>query len=213
MSRGGRTEGSETDPSRSLREMSVEELIALVAARTSVPAGGAVAALTTALAAGLAGMAGRFSEASGAEAQRWVRLVARADALRQSVEPLVDEDAESYAEFLAAVRAPRDGRPEARRDRIEEARSRTVDIPLATAEIAAECAVLAGRLAAEGSRTVRGDAATAVLLCHATALATAVMVAENLRKSPDDPRVARARIAARTAAEASERAQALFDVS
>lgn len=196
--------------SRSLREMPVDELAALVAARTSVPAGGAVAALTTELAAGLAAMAGRFSDTGTAESGHHTESVAQADALRQAAEPLADEDAAGYAAFLAALAEPDDGDPGLRRERVERARSRTVDVPLAMAEIAAQCAVLAADLAMSGNRSVRGDAATAVALCHATTTAASIMVAENLGNASHDERAHRVRSAARKAAAALDRVLALF---
>lgn len=190
---------------RSFREVAVGDLAALVAARTSVPAGGTVVALTTELAAGLTAMAGRFSDTGGPAG-----AAERADALRAAAEPLADEDAAGYAAFLAALAEPVGGDPGARRERVERARSRTVDTPLAMAEIAARCAVLAAELAASGNRGVRGDAATAVLLCQAATKAASVMLAENLGEPTCDDRAPRVRAAARAATEAADRVLALF---
>lgn len=195
---------------RSLRELTVGDLLAAVSAPTSAPASGAVAALTTALAIALAGMAARFSVAPGMESSRFVELVARAEQLGRDVDPLADDDVAAYGEFLAALRMAREPDPDARRARISRARSRAVDVPLATAEIAADCAEIAGELAASGNRNLRGDAATAALLCHATATAAAIMISENLGPNTADHRVQRVRSARAAAGEAVQRILVLF---
>ncbi len=195
---------------RSLRELTVGDLIAAVSARTSAPASGSVAALTTALAIALVEMAARFSVVPGVESSRFAELVARAEQLSQDVDPLADDDVAAYGEFLAARRTAREPDPDARRARISRARSRAVDVPLATAAIAAECAQLAGELAVSGNRNLRGDAATAALLCHATATAAAIMISENLGPDTADPRAGQARYACASAAEAVQRILVLF---
>ena len=67
-------------------------------ARTPAPGGGAVAAVATALAAGLAAMAARFAPD---EWQRRAAAVGEAEALRARVEPLADADARAYEAFMA----------------------------------------------------------------------------------------------------------------
>ncbi len=69
---------------------------------------------------------------------------------------------------------------------------------------------LAAELAVSGNRNLRGDAATAALLCQATALAAAVMVSENLGSNSVDPRIQQARSACLAAGEAARRTLRLF---
>lgn len=195
---------------RSLRELTVGELVAAVGARTAAPASGAVAALTTALALGLVCMAARFSTTAGAESSRCAELLARAEQLRQEVEPLADADVAAYSAFLTALRMAPEPDADSRRARIAQTRSQAVDVPLATAEIAAEGAQLAAELAVSGNQNLRGDAATAVFLCRATALAAAVMVSENLGSDSVDPRIQQARSACLAAGEAARRTLRLF---
>ncbi len=164
-----------------LLDLSVDELLQRVAARTPAPGGGGVAALTTALAAALVAMSARFA-GQGADA-------ARADTLRDEAADLADLDAAAYGAYLAALRRARTGDPD---HGVDEARSAAVDVPVAIAERAAEVAVLAARLAQEGNPNLRGDAVTSGMLAAAAAAAAAALVAENLADTPDDPRVARA---------------------
>ena len=195
---------------QSLRDLTVGDLVAAVNAKTSTPASGAVAALTTELAIGLVGMVARFSEPSGQESSSFAELVARAEHLRRDVEPLADDDVDAYREFLAASRMAREPDSDTRRARISQARSRTADVPLATSQIAAECAQIAAELTLSGNRNLRGDAATAVVLCHAITVAAAIMISENLGGAPADSRVLEAQAACITAGEAAQRALVQF---
>lgn len=195
----------------SLQDLTVGDLLDAVASDAPAPGGGAVAALVVAQAAGLAAMAGRFSvgrelpSGLGAEA-----FVAAADRLRAVAAPLADADADAYEGFLAAIRLPREPDPAARSAAVAAALSRAAEVPLATAEAAAEVADVAERLAGEGNPNLRGDAAAAALLAAAAATTAAIMVAENLAKIPDDPRVARAVTAAGSARAAADRVSAMF---
>ena len=161
-----------------------------VAAQTSAPGGGSVAAIVTGLAASLAAQTGRFS------AEHWEDApgaVAQAEALRARALPLADEDARAYESFLLARRMPKEVETEVRDAAIGAALSRAADVPLAIAEAALDVASLACELAVRGNPNLRGDAATAVLLAEAAVRATANFVEINLGMREDDERVMRAR--------------------
>lgn len=177
----------------SLSDRTVRDLLDDVAARTPAPAGGAVAALVAAQAAALAGMASRFA----ADARD---VAAAADRLRHLAAALADDDIAAYSAFMAARRTPGEG----------AARSHAADVPLATAEAAAEVAALAAPLVTDGNRNLRADAATAVFLAAAAAAAAATMVAENLAGTLDDPRLGRAAHAAAAARAAADTAFSAF---
>lgn len=189
-----------------LSEMTVGRYLDAVASEEPAPGGGAVAALVVAQAAGLAAMAARFSigRARELDAAECVELVARAEELRAQAAPLADADADAYGGFLAAVRMPRDDGP-ARSRAIAAARSRAADVPLQTAELAAEVVAIGVRLAERGNRQLRGDASAAALLGAAAASTAALMVADNLAATPEDPRLARAQAAAGVASERARR--------
>jgi formiminotetrahydrofolate cyclodeaminase len=168
----------------------VAELCETIAAETSAPGGGSVAAIVTGFAASLAAMAARFSTEQWEDAPG---AVAQAEALRRRVLPLADEDARAYESFLEARRLPETIGPEARDAAIGAALSRAADVPLAIAEAALDVASLAAELAERGNPNLRGDAATAVLLSEAAVRATANLVEINLATREGDERVARAR--------------------
>jgi methenyltetrahydrofolate cyclohydrolase len=141
-------------------------------ARTPAPASGSGAAVTGAIGAALAELAARFSD----EREATSRLVE----LRTRLVELADEDAEAYTAFM--------------RTRSDEDRDRTIDVPLAIAETAAEVASLARVLVEGGNPRVAGDAEAGYELALAAARVGARLVEINLG-GQDDPRLERARAA------------------
>ena len=179
--------------SSSFRDLSLQEFLDAVPARTPAPGGGAVAAVALSFAAGLTAMAARFAP------DAWeprAEVVGRAEELRARAEPLADADAAAYGAFMA--------------ERTQESRDRIVEIPFELAEIAAAVAELAALVAAEGNPNVSGDAAAGADLAAAAASISARLVAINARG--DDERVRTAAANATRAARAAARA-AVSDVS
>jgi methenyltetrahydrofolate cyclohydrolase len=170
-------------------EQTVGELCETVAAETSAPGGGSVAAIAGALAASLVAMGARFSDQWGEAAG----AVAQAEALRARLLPLADEDAVAYENFLLARRMSREVEPEVRDAAIGDALSRAADVPLAIAGAAHDVASLAADLADRGNPNLRGDAATAALLAEAATRSAANLVEINLATHEGDERIARTR--------------------
>jgi methenyltetrahydrofolate cyclohydrolase len=166
-----------------------------VAAKTSAPGGGAVAAVAVALAAALVEMAAQFSGKQWNEA---ATAVAEARKLRERAAPLAQADAEAYEAVIAARGGPG----------YDEALSRAADVPLAVLEAGVAVAELAAELALRGNPNLRGDAATAALLAEASARAAANLVEINLTERNGDRRVDRARELASAAGAAAKRALA-----
>jgi len=161
---------------------SLGEFLDLVAKRQPAPGGGAVAAVTVAVAASLVAMAARYSAdlLDGGEA-----LIDDAERLRAGAANLADDDAEAYGAVIAAWAASR-GDERSRRQQVDAALTRAAGVALEVAELGAESARLAGRLAVEGKRDVRGDAATALLLAEAATRAAARLVALNVETGGGD---------------------------
>lgn len=172
------------------QDLTVQELCETVAAQTSAPGGGSVAAIVTAFAASLTASAARFATEQWEDA---AGAVAQAEALRARVLPLAEEDARAYESFLLARRMSEDFDPQVRNAAIGEALSRAADVPLAIAEAALDVASLAAELAERGNPNLRGEAATAALLSEAAVRATANLVEINLGTREGDERIERAR--------------------
>jgi methenyltetrahydrofolate cyclohydrolase len=128
-------------------ELQVSEFLDALGARTPAPASGAAAALTGAFAASLVELAARFAEDDAA--------VTRARALSRRLTRLADEDAAAYEAFLAAG--------------TEEARRRTINVPVEIAVNADEVEQLAVQVGALLTSSVAGDAEAAQELARAAA--------------------------------------------
>ena len=171
------------------QDVTVQELCETVAAQTSAPGGGSIAAIVTAFAASLTAMAARFATEQWEDAPG---AVAQAETLRARVLPLAEEDARAYESFLLARRMSKDFDPQVRDAAIGEALSRAADVPLAIAEAALDVASLAAELVERGNPNIRGDAATAVLLSEAAVRAPANLVENNPGTRDGDERIERA---------------------
>lgn len=146
-----------------------------VAAHTPAPGGGAAAAVTTSLAAGLVAMAGHFSACHCEESGR---IIGQADQLRAKALDLAAQDALAYGEVLAAYRLTKDD-PD-RPSRIRSALERAADVPLAIARVGATVATLGAVLARSGNPNLHGDAVIAVTLADAAARGAACLVELNV---------------------------------
>jgi methenyltetrahydrofolate cyclohydrolase len=185
-----------------LLDVPVRELLERVTAETPAPGGGSIAALVTALAAGLVETVARAS-AGWADAGG---LAAQAKALRERVEPLAQRAAVAYEEALVALRLPDALEPEVRRETIERSLSEAAEVPLAIAVIAADVAEAAATAADCADPSTCADASVAAVLAEAAARGAAHLVAINLTTSAGDDRVMRARRAAEAAGDAAKRA-------
>jgi formiminotetrahydrofolate cyclodeaminase len=92
-------------------------------------------------------------------------LVTRAQALAAELAPLAEADADAYRDFLAT--------------HSDEARARTIELPLRMAELAAQAAELAVESAQSTERAAAGDAKAGALLAEAAARAAAMLVQVN----------------------------------
>lgn len=157
------------------------EFLALVSEPTPAPGGGAVAAVTASMAAGLVTMA----------------MQENADdvtALGRRAAALADEDAAAYS---AVMQARRTGAP------VIDALTRATEVPLEIAGTAAEVARRAAEVYLTGRHDLRGDAATALLLAEGATRSAAYLVEVNVEAGGGTRELvdlARAHIAAARAA-------------
>jgi Formiminotransferase-cyclodeaminase len=128
----------------------------LASSETPLAAGPAVAR-TIELAAGLAVVTARVAGRAD--------LAQRARTLAQKAAPLAAEDAQAYQDFLST--------------RSEEARDRTIELPLQMADLAADTAEVAAEAAAAAEGPVGGDAMVGALLAETAARAAALLVRVN----------------------------------
>jgi len=127
--------------------LQVGEFLAALGERTPAPASGAATAVTGAFAACLVELAARFAEDEAA--------VSRAKTLSTRLLQLADEDADAYTAFMETGS--------------EEARRRTIEVPLEIAANADEVERLAGRVGTQLTSSVAGDAEAAEEFARAAA--------------------------------------------
>ena len=185
-------------PQQALADRSVRELLEAVGAQTPAPGGGAAAALSASMAAGLVEMAARFTRDRD-------EVAGEAAALREQLLELGEVELHAYEPVLEAL-ALDAGDPE-RDDRLREALSEAADSPLAIARAARSVAERGCELAVTGNTHLTGDAITGVALAEAACCAAARLVEINLARVPSDPRLDEAVALTRQAAAA--RANAL----
>jgi formiminotetrahydrofolate cyclodeaminase len=165
---------------------SVQQWSDAVAAASPTPAGGAVAALASALAAALVTMVAGLTtrrEKYAAVHDHAQEVLERAESLRAELLELATYDAEAVAEYLEALRLPlgtefeRTAREAARRATLLEA----ARVQLELLHQAGEVAALAEAMTGSGVATAIGDAATAAFLAVAAGRSAYWSVRSNLR--------------------------------
>ena len=164
-------------------DLPLRAFLGLLADGRPAPAGGAAAALGVPLAASLCAMTARLS---GRQLPGAAQLAADAERLAGLVAPLAQADAEAYRAVIAARRRP----PGPPAD-LAAALSGAADVPMRIAEIGAQVAALATRLAARGHPDLHGDAVTAALLADAGTRSACALVRINLSAAGSDERLAR----------------------
>jgi methenyltetrahydrofolate cyclohydrolase len=191
------------------------------AAPTVTPGGGSASAVAAALGCALLAMTARIGarKAEPDGAGRLDHLAGEADRLRAALVEQERTDAGVYERMIATVRASRatEGDPGAARA-AEAARADATEVPLATAELAAEGLGLAGELAGMGLARTASDQLVAAHLLRAGLEGGLATIAFNLRRMAAGPvrddlaaRAARLDDARRAAADLTHRLVALVE--
>lgn len=174
-----------------VKDETVEEFLARVAAPTPTPGGGSVSALAGALSAALSRMvAGLARGKKGYEAveRELAEIEARGRIVQSRLEALVEEDARAYDAVIAATRLPKSSEPErvARVAAMQAAYRRATEVPLETMERCVEALELAEAAAKKGNRGATTDAAVAVLLAESAVRGASLNCAVNLASIRDE---------------------------
>jgi formiminotetrahydrofolate cyclodeaminase len=176
-------------------ESSIHQWSDAVAAANATPAGGAVAALASALAASLVAMVAGLTtrrEKYVAVHQYAQEILDRADQVRGELLDLARQDAIVVAEYMDALTLPqetefeRTARDAARRAALLEA----ARVQLELLDLASEVAGLAEAMVGSGVATAIGDAATASFIAAAASRSAYWSIRSNLRLvgRPDESR-------------------------
>ncbi len=185
-----------------MREQTIGGWLDELASAAPAPGGGAVAAMHAAMAAALVSMVCELTvgRPKYAEHESTMREVLReAGERRLAAIELAKEDAKAFEGVTDAYKLPKGGDEEkaARSEAIQGALAKAAEVPLRTAELAAEILGLAKRIRAGANVNVLSDVAVAAVSARAAMQAAAVNVAVN-RASMTDV-IARTRLEAELA--------------
>ena len=174
-----------------MKDRTLEEFLAAVAAPTPTPGGGSVSALAGALSVALSRMvAGLARGKAGYETveSELTQLEVRAKKTQARLEALIDEDATAYEAVMAAMRLPKSTEEEkaARVDAMQRAYRKATEVPLETMERCIEALELAEAAVKKGNRGAVTDAAVAVLLAESAIRGASLNCSINLASIRDD---------------------------
>jgi formiminotetrahydrofolate cyclodeaminase len=147
-----------------LADLSLRDFAASVAAKTSTPGGGSVAAYASSLGSALGAMAARYSEGKASE-----DAAATLDGLRARFIALVDRDTEAYSKVSAAYKLPKstDDEKAARKKAIQSALGEAAGVPLEGMRAAIEGLRALEPLAGACNKNLASDLASGALLLRA----------------------------------------------
>ena len=173
-----------------MKDHTLEEFLAAVAAPTPTPGGGSVSALAGALSVALSRMvAGLARGKKGYEAvePELAQLEIRAKKTQARLEALIDEDAKAYEAVMAAMRLPKSTETEkaTRVDAMQRAYRGATEVPLETMERCIEALELAEAAVKKGNRGAVTDAAVAVLLAESAIRGASLNCSINLASIRD----------------------------
>ncbi len=171
----------------SIRTLTLQEFGTALAARSPVPGGGSVAAVTASHAAALVCMVLEFTLGKPAFAEHEAsnqQALARARTLHQTALELADADAEAYSTLNSLWKLPKDS--PARTEGWDAAVLAAIAAPQAILDLAAEVSCLAARLGRATNKNLSSDLAIAHDLARVAARAAAHNVRVNLPSLADE---------------------------
>jgi glutamate formiminotransferase/formiminotetrahydrofolate cyclodeaminase len=162
-----------------------------LASEKPVPGGGSVSAYTGSLAAGLVSMVSRLTLKRQEYEQFWSKveeILTESERLRERLLALVDQDSQSFGSLMRAYRLPKSSEEE-KRVRSTEIQSRlkgATEVPLTTAENAAQILSLSRSLSGCANENALSDLQTATFLAYASVMGALSNVAINLTGIRDE---------------------------
>lgn len=177
--------------------MTIERFLEALAARQSMPGGGAAAAITGAQAAALVSMVINFTLGNtryAAVEDEMHGYLTTSETLRQEMSDLADRDIEAFNAVAACYAMPRntDTEKSARTAALQDALKGATEVPFVLAEKCLELLRLIEPVAAKGNVNVVSDAATALYLVQAAFHSALINVNINLKSLKDAAFVAAA---------------------
>jgi glutamate formiminotransferase/formiminotetrahydrofolate cyclodeaminase len=181
----GLNDVSRFDPAKKILEYRIEEVLEAgrfvkmplrdfmdeLSRSTPVPGGGGVAALLGSLSASLSSMVAALTYGKR-EYESYnediLRLGRMAQELKDRYLDLIEEDAKSFNEFMAAYRLPRKTEADkiVRMQKIQEAAKRATEVPMRALESAENLVLMAEELVEKGNRNAISDVGIAAICAY-----------------------------------------------
>ncbi|MBQ7459896.1 MAG: cyclodeaminase/cyclohydrolase family protein [Oscillospiraceae bacterium] len=165
-----------------MREYSLDEFAACLAAKQPVPGGGGAAALCGALAAALGSMVANYTLGKKKYADYEAEITALLDecgSLRARFLELIEEDAEAFEPLSSAYGISKDD--PGRDEKLERCLNSAARVPLEIAKLAARIIEISSVLAKKGSVLMISDAGCAAQLAFSALNCAALNVKVNTR--------------------------------
>lgn len=175
-----------------MNNASIEDWLETLAAKQPTPGGGAVAALSAAIAAAQLGMVAIYT--TGPKWQdresRMQELYKELTELRAQALALVEADAQAFAKVGSAYGLPKETEDEkaARVEAIQAALTQAADPPSKTAQLAEQIVNIAAEILESGNPSVISDVAVSASMARA-ALESAIVNIEINEHSLKDPKI------------------------
>jgi glutamate formiminotransferase / formiminotetrahydrofolate cyclodeaminase len=171
-----------------LMSLAVSRFVDEVSSNTPVPGGGSASALAGSLGAALAAMVANLSVGRSSDDEELGEMSQRAQATKQALAEIVDEDARAFNRVMDAIRLPRTTEVEqrARELALQAAYRRAAEVPLETARLSLAVLDHARVAAFKGRTDAASDAGTAALLARAAVEGASLNVLINLKTLDDD---------------------------
>lgn len=198
-----------------MEDVHLSDWLASLAAKQPTPGGGAVAALSAAIAAAQLAMVANYTTG-----EKWQdrethmkALANKLDTLRGRAIALVEADAEAFASVSEVYKLPKetDDEKALRKSAIQSALVGAAQPPRQTAELAAQLVVIAEELAEAGNPNVISDVAVGASLAKAALEAAIVNIEINQQQLGDGEGTQSLQQAIEQATEATQRADMVVE--
>ena len=175
----------------SFKEESLKAFLDELASDSPAPGGGSAAGLAGALGAALVSMVASLTVSSEKYRDKWEQMgdmIKESEQLRGRFLELMEDDAEAFKSYIAALKMPKntDIEKSSRREAISAAAKRITEVPLATLALSADVASLALKAAELGNPNAVSDAGSAALMAEVAGKAAAYNVRINLPSLKDE---------------------------
>lgn len=173
-----------------LDKLSLTEFYDELASKSPAPGGGSVAALSAALAASLGSMVAELTiQKKGYEGvqDQMLSIAKQSKLLQERFIRAIDEDAQSFNDFLAASRLPKISNEDKqiRFKRMQEALQHACEVPYGVAQDAMTLFAIANELINKANRNASSDAAVCAIEARAAVLAAVLNARINLASVKD----------------------------